>query len=101
MKDLHQIITEYALRAISDDYEDFERVLKDVSGWTAERGITVDRQAVVKALEGLISDGCAQAYLLSAKAEPVDYSADRVDEVWFYVTSKGKELAGQFREKWR
>ena len=105
MKEANQILKEQVLRAISDDYEDLKTVLEDVTGWTAERGITVDRQAVLKALEALICEGYAQAYSLSAslpgKSEPVIYSADRADDLWFYVTPKGKQLALQLQEEWR
>jgi hypothetical protein len=104
MKDLNQLLKEYVVRAISDDYEEFERVLADVTGWAVERGIAVDRQRILKALEDAISEGYAQAYVLSTKppySTPVEYSPEHVDDLWFYVTPKGKQLALQLQEEWR
>jgi hypothetical protein len=100
----NKILREYALRAIADDYENFEKILEDVIGWAAESGITAGREATLKALEGLIRDGYAQAYFLSsgppARIEAVGYSATSVDQLWFYVTAAGKELALQLAEEW-
>jgi hypothetical protein len=104
MNDLDQMLREYALRAIADDYENLEKILQDVTGWAAERGITADRPRTVMALEALIRDGYAQAYCLTAgppgKAEPVAYSAYSVNDLWFYVSPKGKQLAQTFQEEW-
>jgi hypothetical protein len=104
MQSLDQRLRELALRAISDDYEDIERVLEDVTGWAAELGFISERDAILRALEGLIKDGYAQANLLSSgppgRAEAVNYSTDRVGELWFYVTPKGKELAQQLQKQW-
>ena len=102
MKDVNQVLKDSVLRAISDDYEDFDRVLVDVIGWAGEHGITVSPQAVLKALEDLISEGYAQAYsFTSGKAKPAEYSSDCVGDLWFYVTPRGKQLARQFQEEWR
>jgi hypothetical protein len=90
-------LREYTLRAISDDYEEFERVLRDVTAFALQEGTTADRHATVTALEQLIADGYAQAYVLSAeppgKAEAVAYSPSRLTALWFYVTPKGKQAA--------
>jgi len=60
------ILRECVLRAIVDDYEEFERIFDDVRTWLAERGTTTTRTATRQALEGLIVEGFAQAYFLSA-----------------------------------
>lgn len=105
MKDLNQVISEYVLRSISDDYEYIEAILEDVANWTSECGTTVDSNAVLKALEELIRDGYAQAYVLhsapTARAEAVKYSSDRVHDYSYYVTPKGKRLARDLMEEWR
>ena len=36
-------IRKLILRAIADDYEEFNRVVQDVKGWAAERGIATRR----------------------------------------------------------
>ena len=100
-----QTIREYTLRAISDDYEEFERICQDVTGWASECGLAADRSAILRALEALLTEGYAQAYLLSTnpaiKPQPVSYSASNLDELWFYVTSKGMQRAKQLQKDWR
>ncbi|HEX5411840.1 MAG TPA: hypothetical protein VFZ27_08245 [Terriglobia bacterium] len=96
MKDSSRFVKECVIRAVSDDYEEFERVFADVTGWAAERGIVIDRQGVLSALEGAIAEGYASAYVLSGTppySTPVEYSAALLDDLWFYVTPKGKHLA--------
>jgi len=104
MKDLNQFVRKHVLRSISDDYENFDRILKDVSGWAAEREASVDHQTALKALDELISDGYAQAYCFSTVppggAEEVSYSADRLDDLWFYVTPRGKRRAHELAKEW-
>ncbi len=95
-------LREYTLRAISDDYEEFERVLRDVTTFALQEGTTADRHATVTALEQLIADGYAQAYVLHAdspwKAEAVEYSPSRLTALWFYVTPKGKHAARELMQ---
>src|SRR5260370_19494133 len=98
-------VREMTLRAISDDYENFEKIVEDVSNWCADRQLEAGRPAIKEALETLIKDSYAQAYLLTpdppANAEAVKYSEAKLDDLWFYVTAKGKNLALSLRKKWR
>jgi len=92
---------ELTLRFISDDYEYFGRIIEDVTGWAAERGLGADRETIQTALEGLISGGYAQSYFLPDGIEPVSYSAGRLDELSFYLTPKGLQLVRELQEGWR
>jgi hypothetical protein len=103
MKDFKRIVRDYALRSISDDYENAERIFGDVGRWCADSGIEPNREAILAALQGLIQQGYAQAYRFEPpfkEAIPTGYSAEIVDELWFYVTSKGKRLACDLQEEW-
>lgn len=104
MKDVNQYLREYVLGAISDDYESFETILADIDRWAAKGRAVVDRQKVLKALEELIGEGYAQAFSFEfpfKEAIPTEYSAKSVDDLWFYVTPKGKQLAYDLQEEWR
>ena len=91
-----EIIQHLTLRAIADDYENFDRILRDVKRWAATRGFKPRESAILKALDSLIQASCARAYSLSeapgAKPQIVPFRENRVDELWFYVTPKGKRL---------
>ena len=104
MKGTEEMLREYALRAISDDYENFDRVRQEVTGWAAKYGIVPDDDAIQRALKSLLCDGYAQAYLRHAdppgKAQPVTFSEDSLHELWFYVTPTGKQLARLFQNQW-
>jgi hypothetical protein len=104
MKALDDVLSELTLRAISDDYEDFATIIRDVTEWVTERGLIATREQILSALEKLTSDGYAQAFFLSAgppgKAERVPYSPQSLDKLCFYVTPKGKNLARKFQGTW-
>jgi hypothetical protein len=90
------------LRAIADDYESFDIIVESVTEWSVGR--RVDRQAVKSALEQLINEGYAQAYVLSSEppagAQPVQYCSDDVSDLWFYLTKKGRALAREMSDEW-
>src|SRR5713226_8176853 len=71
-------IRNFVLRAIADDYEDFEMVFSEATKWASEDGrIRVTREEVIRGLEKLIEEGYAKAYLLSSQpphAKPVPFS---------------------------
>jgi hypothetical protein len=90
------------LRAIADDYESFDIIINSVSQWAASHG--GDHQSIKSALEQLIDEGYAQAYVLSseppARPQAVKYSDAALYDLWFYVTEKGKALAREMRDTW-
>ncbi len=80
------------LNAIADDYESIETILEAVRKFDDPMA-TADQ--VTDALSDLIKDGLAQAYDLSPwppHVKMVDFELSRALELWFYVTSKGKDL---------
>src|SRR5690348_2798672 len=102
MKNSIRFVKECVVRAVSDDYEEFERILADVSGWVGERGVVVDRAGVLNALEDAIAEGYACAYVLSGTppySTPVEYSVTRLDDLWFYVTPHGKKFAQDLQDE--
>jgi hypothetical protein len=97
-------ILELVLSTISDDYESLEIVLELINKgkddedwgpetWQAKKAIPVSRAEVIKALRELTREGYAQAYMLDTKepyAQPVEFRQSEVDDLWFYLTPKGK-----------
>jgi hypothetical protein len=62
------------------------------------RGESIARDAVAAALVHAIREGKAKAYLLSPQPPhslAVEFSLDRIDELWFYVIPKGKQFVVQ------
>ena len=95
-----QAVKEFVVITVSDDYEDFAMVLEMVSDRAKEKGVEVDREAILAALEAAINEGYVQSYELFPPTppppwdwRPVAYSPDRLDELRFYVTPEGKKLA--------
>lgn len=104
MKDAKRIVRDYALRSISDDYESLGTILGDVVGWTADSGIEANRDLVLAALAELVREGYAQAYRFEPpfkEAIHTEYSPELADDLWFYITSKGKQLASDLQKEWR
>jgi hypothetical protein len=77
---------------MSDDYEDFGIIWRDVTrlAWTLRPG----RDEIAKAIGGLIRDGYAYAYVLQATSQPpspVKLESSDVEDLWYYATPKGLE----------
>jgi hypothetical protein len=92
MTQQYQTVKESVANAMADDYESLEIILADVAKEADKYGFSFDRQMVLRALKELTDEGYAQAYDLSPQpphAAKVEYSEDRVDDLWFYLTPKG------------
>ncbi len=93
MSDTDENIKNLILGDVADDYEEFEHVVKTVISEAAERGIPVDRQEIFDKLRELVKQGYVQSFSYLANqnsfAKVAEYSADRISEVWFYITPKG------------
>jgi len=90
-----QALYEVVLSNMADDYESFEYLLEHVQQWASEKGVSVTRDVVAEALGRSIRNGDAEAYILSPvppHSQVVEFTIDRIDDLWFYVTPKGKQI---------
>lgn len=84
---------QYVLRAMADDYEDFETVLSLAQELAKHRGGSLSRPDIAEALESVIDEGLAQAYVLSpakSGATPVQFDQREMSKLWFYLTAEGR-----------
>ncbi len=82
------------MNSIADDYEDFDRILDEVTGWAGSRGLRLTRNEVADALERAVITGRAQAYALSTvppHATPVSFTTEKLGELYFLLTPEGRE----------
>jgi hypothetical protein len=96
MSDKTNFLKDCVVSAASDDYEDFAMIMKDTESIASSRGLTIDAQEVADAVKRAIEEGLLEAFVLSATAPhsiKVEYRADRLRELWYYVTPKGKQAA--------
>ena len=95
MKSRERLLDEFILEAASNDFESFQCILDQVTKWCDEKGLRTSRQKVLEALQRVIREGYALTYLLSPQephSQTVEFSPDYVDDFWFHVTPKGREL---------
>lgn len=88
----------YVLRAMAADYEDFETVFDQTIEFARTSGQRLNTPEIIGILENVIEEGLAQAYVLSPTepwATPVEFSRDRAETLWFYLTPEGKRQVGQ------
>jgi len=91
-----EFIRNCVITTMSDDYENFQIIFRSAQSLAASRGLTVTEDEVVEALTFLISEGLAEAYLLSPHpphSSKVAFSTEQLHELWFYVTPLGKSRA--------
>jgi len=65
MHDEPDFLKDCVVSEVSDDYENFEIVLKSTKRLAASKGIKVGENEVVDALQRAISEGLISAYTLS------------------------------------
>ena len=92
------------MEAVSDDYHSVQTILETVNGRAHERNgggsaetntLKVNRREVVRALRELVNEGYAQAHVLAPERPhflAVPFREEQADQLWFYVTAKGKEI---------
>jgi hypothetical protein len=98
MDDLQNQLKGFVLEAVANDYETFVCILGTVSQWLAERDLQASRDAIAAALHRAINEGYVRAYALSSHephSQAVEFSPDRLDDVWFYATPSGKRFVDQ------
>lgn len=86
------------LNGTANLYESFDTLFEQVAKWADEDSVTITQEQVVEGLQQAITEGYVQAYVLASQAPhstPVSFSRDRVRDLYFYVTPKGKHLVTQ------
>ncbi|MBL8291645.1 MAG: hypothetical protein JNN08_07410 [Bryobacterales bacterium] len=99
-----ELIRRLVLDSICDDFENVDQIiLREVTRDGSRLGLTIERSDIVDALESLIEDGLAKAYLLSGTTGPDPFAGelpgmpplDVVEEdfqTYFYITKKGRDF---------
>lgn len=85
-------VKEAVLNAIADHYESVELILHTIQ---LLDGLPASTKQVADALGELVVEGLAQTYELSSTpphSKFVDFDAGRIEELWFYVTPRGRRL---------
>ena len=102
--DRQTLIQHLVLDMISNDYENVDQtILEDVNKYAPEYGVTVTRTDVVAALEQLVAQGLAKAYVVAGTppllvpfagmpALDVVEEDDYKNKNWFIATAKGRHL---------
>jgi hypothetical protein len=99
--DRDEFLRDCVVAVASDDYESFEIIFQQARSLAATKGIKVTKAEVAKTIERAISDGLAEAYMLSSHkphSVKVQYSSEKLHELWFYVTTQGKKSAKSMSE---
>jgi hypothetical protein len=81
------------LNSMADDYSNFEMLFNEACERLGEQAPS--RSDALEATEELITEGLAQAYILSPTqpaATPINFFKSDADQLWFYITSAGKRL---------
>lgn len=83
----------YVINVVANDYENYELIKKEVLNWAAKDHAPATPNAVRDALSAVVRDGLVDCYRFSPASgnyERAEFSASKLDELWFRITSKGK-----------
>jgi hypothetical protein len=87
------------MRAIADDYEPVDIIIKDVQVWAAERNVVISQVEIIQQLLDLLAQGLASAYAApKGHLEPAELSCASVD-LYFHLTEEGVRLIKQLLPK--
>jgi|ERR1700674_1162575 len=95
MSNREQMLSEFILEAMANDYESFACILDQVTKWAGEKQLHVTRDDIAVNLGNLIRSGYAKAYILSASpphSQVAEFSHEHIDDLWYHPTPAGKKL---------
>jgi hypothetical protein len=101
MSNREEFLTDCVISVISDDYESFEIILEETGRLAASKALNFTEAEVADTLRRIISGGFAEAYLLSPHpphSTKVEYSSEKLHDLWFYVTPRGRNVAQSIQE---
>jgi hypothetical protein len=75
------LIRALLMDAIANDYEDFNMIVDEVTGWAKERGVLVAPSQISENLRNLIDLGLAKAYRLSPTSSPEEIRPETLREI--------------------
>jgi len=81
------------LRAVVDDFEEFEMIVSEITKWTSDNKTESDVSRIQQALLNAIAEGMVKTFepredLRQFVATEVD--PQRIHSLWFYITEQGK-----------
>jgi hypothetical protein len=86
-------IKDCIITIVSDDYESFEIIMKDIKPMMDAKGMKASEAEVAAVLAMVIAEGFVDAYALSTRqpyAVKVAYEPSCLEELWYHVTERGK-----------
>jgi hypothetical protein len=89
-------IKDCIITIVSDDYESFEIIMKNIKPLMDAKAMAASEAEVAAVLATSIAEGFVGAYSLSGMqpyAVKVAYDPSRLEELWYYVTARGKASA--------
>ncbi len=94
-----ELVRGNVLNEIADDYEEIDQILKQLTMWANELGIT--RNEVHTALRSLVDLGWARAYDLHVSKVPLEKpDLNRIEDLYFWITAVGIAELNGFPESW-
>ena len=88
------VLSHLVLQAVTDDYEEIEMIVHDVTKWLSSVDDAKYRRQIEHALMKCIADKNVKAYEYSDELQQfVATQADpqKISDHWFYITEQGKE----------
>ena len=101
----NELVNLFVLDAISDDYEDMERIANEVHSLGSRCGLSVTDDDISQGLITLITRGLAKAYRLYPSHRPPEEiqgvpQPGNFPDLYFLITDKGTELQLAGWDQW-
>jgi len=90
-----EMLRQFILEAMANDYENFECIEEQVNKWMKNEQADVSKQELALTLETLITEGYARAFILSPvppHSTFAEFSLERLDDLRFHLTTRGEQV---------
>jgi uncharacterized protein len=97
-----ELLKEYVINTVANDYENFEMLSQQIRQWPAEYQASYSSAALVEALNQAIREGEVVSHLYDAtlgRMKPESLDVGRIDEYWFLASEKAKRALKESSRK--
>ena len=115
--DRNEILRMFILDVLADDYENLEKIRREVTELGARAGLTIEQPEISRGVTDLTDSGLVRAYRLSPTRPAEELQGvpppEEVEDLYYWLTDKGREIqlsdypqwpfdeAGNLRGDWR
>jgi hypothetical protein len=102
--DRNDTVRMFILDVIADDYENLEKIRREVTALGARSGLTIHSSEIVRVLMEIIRTGLVRAYRLSPTQPTREVEGvppqEEAEDLYYWLTDEGKKIQTSNYKNW-